>query len=78
MATKLAQFTDDPRWIANHSSVDARALAEINLLTYQVLSTPGENLDFVERDLYDYVYAVILFYNMIKTEPLSVLQKLTR
>ncbi len=46
---KLSQFSDDPGWIADHSSVDARQLAEINLLTYQVLSTPGENLAFVER-----------------------------
>ncbi len=46
---KLALFTDDPGWIARHSSLDAKHLADINVLTYQVLSTPGEHLAFVER-----------------------------
>ena len=46
---KLALFTDDPGWIARHSSLDAKHLADINILTYQVLSTPGEHLAFVER-----------------------------
>ena len=46
---KAALFTDDPDWVATHISMDPTQLAEINILTYQVLSTPGENLDFVER-----------------------------
>lgn len=46
---KVGMFTDDPAWIEQHTSLDPRHLAEINVLTYQVLSTPGENLEFVER-----------------------------
>ena len=46
---KLGLFTGDPGWIAHHSSLDAKHLADINVLTYQVLSTPGEQLAFVER-----------------------------
>lgn len=65
---KLAQFTDDPRWITDHSSVDARALAEINLLTYQVLSTPGENLDFVERVALERWVDDLLASDQVQTE----------
>lgn len=46
---KVGLFTDDPDWVAAHVSMDPRHLADINVLTYQVLSTPGENLEFVER-----------------------------
>ncbi len=46
---KAGLFTDDPGWVAAHVSMDPNRLAEINVLTYQVLSTPGENLEFVER-----------------------------
>jgi superfamily II DNA or RNA helicase len=46
---KIGLFCDDPGWIERHTSLDPRHLAEINILTYQVLSTPGENLQFVER-----------------------------
>jgi superfamily II DNA or RNA helicase len=46
---KVEMFTADPAWIDEHTSLDAKTLAEINVLTYQVLSTPGENLEFVER-----------------------------
>jgi len=46
---KLALFTEDDPWIAGHSSLDARNLSELTFLTYQVLSTPGDNLEFVER-----------------------------
>jgi superfamily II DNA or RNA helicase len=46
---KVGLFTDDDVWLDQHTSLDPRRLAEINVLTYQVLSTPGENLEFVER-----------------------------
>jgi len=46
---KVGLFSGDGTWAAQHVSLDARRLATINVLTYQVLSTPGENLDFVER-----------------------------
>jgi len=49
---KLSMFVDGDGasgWIDDHSSLDPRHLADINLLTYQVLSTPGENLAFIER-----------------------------
>jgi len=46
---KVGMFTDDPTWLDRHTSLDPARLTEINLLTYQVLSTPGENLAFVER-----------------------------
>lgn len=36
-------------WLEQHTSLDSSRLAEITFLTYQVLSTPGENLEFVER-----------------------------
>ncbi|MFL7808867.1 MAG: DEAD/DEAH box helicase family protein, partial [Anaerolineae bacterium] len=45
---KVGMFANDA-WVAGHVSVDARQLKDINVLTYQVLSTPGENLAFVER-----------------------------
>jgi superfamily II DNA or RNA helicase len=46
---RVGMFTADPDWIQRHTSLDATSLAEINVLTYQALSTPGENLAFVER-----------------------------
>ncbi len=46
---KIEMFGGDAPWIARHMSLDARDLRDINVLTYQVLSTPGENLEFVER-----------------------------
>jgi superfamily II DNA or RNA helicase len=46
---KVGMFTSDAAWLDQHTSLDPRRLAEINVLTYQVLSTPGENLEFVER-----------------------------
>ena len=46
---KLGLFTDDPAWVETHTSMDAGHLAEMSFLTYQVLSTPGENLEFAER-----------------------------
>jgi superfamily II DNA or RNA helicase len=46
---KIGLFTPDPAWIDRHTSLDPRQLSDINVLTYQVLSTPGENLAFVER-----------------------------
>ena len=46
---KAALFTDDADWLAQHTSLDANRLANITILTYQILSTPGENLAFVER-----------------------------
>lgn len=46
---RVSLFTDDRVWIADHTSLNAARLSSINVLTYQVLSTPGENLAFVER-----------------------------
>jgi superfamily II DNA or RNA helicase len=46
---KVGLFTEDSVWITQHTSLDASRLAEINCLTYHILSTPGENLEFVER-----------------------------
>jgi superfamily II DNA or RNA helicase len=46
---KASLFSDDPDWVAQHTSLDASRLADITILTYQVLSTPGENLEFAER-----------------------------
>jgi superfamily II DNA or RNA helicase len=46
---KVGMFTADAEWIRQHTSLDPQRLGAINLLTYQVLSTPGENLAFVER-----------------------------
>jgi superfamily II DNA or RNA helicase len=46
---KLALFAPDTTWLNQHSSLDAKELSDINMLTYQVLSTPGENLDFIEK-----------------------------
>ena len=46
---RLNMFTSDPSWIDEHTSLDPRNLSELNIMTYQVLSTPGENLEFVER-----------------------------
>jgi superfamily II DNA or RNA helicase len=46
---KVGLFAGDGAWLDQHVSLDPGNLAEINILTYQVLSTPGENLEFVER-----------------------------
>ncbi len=46
---KIGLFTQDVTWLAQHTSTDATRLADVTILTYQVLSTPGENLAFVER-----------------------------
>ena len=46
---KVALFTADPGWPAQHTSLDSGRLVDINVLTYQVLSTPGEHLAFVEQ-----------------------------
>ena len=53
---KVALFLDEDQnegkaqeWMAQHTSLDASHLSEVTFLTYQVLSTPGENLEFVER-----------------------------
>ena len=46
---KLKLFTEDDRWLQQNGSVEARELASITILTYQILSTPGENVAFVER-----------------------------
>ena len=46
---KLKLFTDDPDWLSDNASVDAKSLSTITMLTYQILSTPGENVKFVER-----------------------------
>ena len=51
---KVAMFLDEDGdeaqdWLARHTSLDASRLAPLTFLTYQVLSTPGENLEFVER-----------------------------
>jgi superfamily II DNA or RNA helicase len=46
---KVGLFASDGGWAAQHVSLDAGRLATVNVLTYQVLSTPGENLEFVER-----------------------------
>ena len=49
---KVAMFLDEAtadRWMAEHTSLDAQRLAAMTFLTYQVLSTPGDNLAFVER-----------------------------
>lgn len=46
---KAGLFTTDADWLARQTSTEAGRLAAITVLTYQVLSTPGENLAFVER-----------------------------
>lgn len=46
---KVALFAPHTNWITRHTSTDAAQLADITILTYQILSTPGENLEFVER-----------------------------
>ena len=46
---KVGLFTDDPEWVVRHTSLAPDVLAEINIFTYQLLSTPGENLAFVEQ-----------------------------
>jgi superfamily II DNA or RNA helicase len=46
---KVGLFTTDQDWLDAHVSLDANHLADITILTYQVLSTPGENLAFVEK-----------------------------
>ena len=46
---KVDLFASDPTWTSVHTSMDPTHLVEINLLTYQVLSTPGEQLEFVQQ-----------------------------
>ena len=46
---KMRLFTTDPAWLAAHTSLEASQLADITFLTYQILSTPGQNQEFVER-----------------------------
>lgn len=46
---KMGLFTPDPAWLEPHTSLQASELKTVNFLTYQILSTPGENLEFVER-----------------------------
>ena len=65
---KVGLFTADPAWIESHTSLDPRRLADINLLTYQVLSTPGENLEFVERIALDRWVDDLLSSDQAQTE----------
>ncbi|MBU1878403.1 MAG: DEAD/DEAH box helicase family protein, partial [Chloroflexi bacterium] len=46
---KAGLFTADAEWLAQHTSLESARLADMTFLTYQVLSTPGEHLAFVER-----------------------------
>lgn len=46
---KMGLFTSDPAWLAAHTSLEASQLADVTFLTYQILSTPGQNQEFVER-----------------------------
>ncbi len=46
---KVSLFVNDRGWIVEHTSLNAARLATVNFLTYQILSTPGENLAFVEQ-----------------------------
>lgn len=46
---KMGLFTPDAVWLDEHTSLQASELKTVNFLTYQVLATPGENLEFVER-----------------------------
>ncbi len=46
---KVSMFTPDPEWVGRHTSLDTSCLRELNFFTYQSLSTPGENLAFVEQ-----------------------------
>jgi superfamily II DNA or RNA helicase len=65
---KVGMFTTDPAWIEQHTSLDSRRLADINVLTYQVLSTPGENLEFVERFAVDRWVDDLLSSDKARTE----------
>lgn len=47
--TSVGLFCQDTAWLQEHTSLEADRLATINVLTYQILSTPGENLAFVEQ-----------------------------
>jgi superfamily II DNA or RNA helicase len=68
---KVALFTDDPAWIARHTSLDPLHLSDINFLTYQVLSTPGENLAFVERIAVERWVDDLLASGRVETEELA-------
>jgi superfamily II DNA or RNA helicase len=46
---KLHLFSPDRDWVRANASLDPAGLAPINVFTYQLLSTPGENLAFVEQ-----------------------------
>lgn len=46
---KMGLFTTDQTWLAAHTSLEASQLADVTFLTYQILSTPGQNQEFVER-----------------------------
>ncbi len=65
---KVGLFTKDPTWIGSHTSLNPRRLATINILTYQVLSTPGENLEFVERIALDRWMDDLLSSDQVRTE----------
>ncbi len=45
---KLQLFAPDREWVRANASLDPAGLAPINIFTYQLLSTPGENLAFVQ------------------------------
>ncbi|MBM4424027.1 MAG: hypothetical protein FJ030_11650 [Chloroflexi bacterium] len=46
---KVGLFLQDPSQISEWASLDPRELKPINAFTYQLLSTPGENLDFLRE-----------------------------
>ena len=46
---KVGLFTEDDAWLKANVTTDARNVKPITILTYQILSTPGENLAFVEQ-----------------------------
>ncbi len=46
---KVGMFLDDPAQIADWVSLDPRDLKPFNVFTYQLLSTPGEALDFLRE-----------------------------
>lgn len=65
---KASLFSDDPDWVAQHTSLDAGRLADVTILTYQVLSTPGENLAFAERIARDRWAEDLLRSGQVETE----------
>jgi superfamily II DNA or RNA helicase len=67
--SEVSKFTDDFDWIAGHTSLEAARLADITCLTYQVLSTPGENLEFVERIALDRWVEDLVTSNPAETLP---------